>query len=204
MIGQRFGYLTVLAKEPRHPRWNLSRWRCMCDCGSEVIVYGRLLRNSKHPSCGCVQAMQVASRATKYRTLDDYLANTKMNNGCLEWQGHVTTAGYGFVGSHKGKHTEQRSGLVHRRVYTLVTGDSPTVVMHTCDNRKCINPKHLKGGTQRDNIKDAANKKRMWMQSRALTTTYKGEVVTFSELAKTLGVALSTIYARRRAKKPLY
>mgnify|MGYP000849670227 CR=1 FL=1 len=34
------------------------------------------------------------------------------------------------------------------------------VVMHLCDNRKCVNPDHLKIGTQSENLKDMYNKNR--------------------------------------------
>lgn len=34
------------------------------------------------------------------------------------------------------------------------------IVMHICDNIKCINPEHLKLGTQADNMKDRDDKNR--------------------------------------------
>lgn len=34
------------------------------------------------------------------------------------------------------------------------------VLMHSCDNPRCVNPGHLKIGTQRDNIRDAIAKGR--------------------------------------------
>ena len=49
---------------------------------------------------------------------------------------------------------EGKRWLVHRYVYMQSTGESPEVVMHLCDNPKCINLNHLKGGTFKDNSVD--------------------------------------------------
>jgi len=49
---------------------------------------------------------------------------------------------------------EGKRWLVHRYVYMQATGESPEVVMHLCDNPKCINLNHLKGGTFKDNSVD--------------------------------------------------
>lgn len=58
-----------------------------------------------------------------------------------------------------------RNGIrrqLSRYIYEECFGEIPEgyVVMHTCDNTKCINPEHLRVGTQSDNIKDMHNKGR--------------------------------------------
>lgn len=52
--------------------------------------------------------------------------------------------------------------LAHRWAYTHFIGPIPKgmVVMHTCDNRLCCNPHHLKIGTQQENLKDMNDKNR--------------------------------------------
>ena len=56
----------------------------------------------------------------------------------------------------------QRRVRAHRIAYRLFKGAIPQgmVVMHTCDNPLCINPKHLKIGTHADNYSDMMEKGR--------------------------------------------
>ena len=52
----------------------------------------------------------------------------------------------------------------HRFMMHITEGlsvDKP-VVMHTCDNPACVNPKHLQNGTIQDNNLDKLNKGRQW------------------------------------------
>jgi len=48
----------------------------------------------------------------------------------------------------------------HRAVYYQHTGELPEVVRHICDNPRCINPEHLEGGTQVDNMRDCKERGR--------------------------------------------
>lgn len=49
--GKRFGRLVVLNREEN--KESHSMWRCLCDCGKEVIVKGNNLRRGTTQSCGC-------------------------------------------------------------------------------------------------------------------------------------------------------
>lgn len=54
LIGQRFGRLAVVEElDARKHRSVL--WKCVCDCGNEVIVYSSLLTSGNTKSCGCYQ-----------------------------------------------------------------------------------------------------------------------------------------------------
>lgn len=75
-------------------------------------------------------------------------------SGCWEWRGPRNNKGYmhlGFDGKIVG---------VHRLAYETWVGPIPEghVVMHSCDNRSCINPDHLRTGTQRENLEDMTAK----------------------------------------------
>ena len=77
-------------------------------------------------------------------------------NQCWNWIGKTISAGYGMV-LHDGM---QRSS--HRFSYEMHKGDIPSglVILHSCDNRRCVNPDHLTAGTQSQNMRDMVQKGR--------------------------------------------
>lgn len=79
---------------------------------------------------------------------------------CIEHTYPVNSSGYGgcrYLGKRVGRHV---------KAYCEANGVDPNtltrkqVVMHSCDNRRCINPAHLSLGTQSQNIKDCSYKGR--------------------------------------------
>jgi len=54
--GRRYGLLTVVGRAPRIAGpTRFARWRCLCDCGREVVCWGNNLRSGSTSSCGsCV------------------------------------------------------------------------------------------------------------------------------------------------------
>ena len=52
LLGQRFGRLTVIERMPNNIR-KQAMWKCVCDCGKEVIVVAGHLRSGHTQSCGC-------------------------------------------------------------------------------------------------------------------------------------------------------
>lgn len=90
-------------------------------------------------------------------TLDDILERTAPVGECLDWQGAVSSStGYGKL---KFRGTVMDA---HRATWLAAHGAIPagSVVMHACDNRKCVSLAHLSLGSYSDNTRDAVTKGR--------------------------------------------
>lgn len=85
------------------------------------------------------------SKVTKTDTCWIWNASTRQGYGAFKIAGQVESA--------------------HRVSYVLATGkiiDENNVILHSCDNRLCVNPAHLSEGTQKDNVIDAIAKNRLY------------------------------------------
>ena len=85
-------------------------------------------------------------------------------DGCWTWTGAASGYGTSKDKSHKYGHVqhEGRTWRAHRLAWIAFKGPlkKGDCVLHSCDNTLCINPDHLRLGTQADNIKDAVSKRR--------------------------------------------
>lgn len=98
-----------------------------------------------------------------------FYSKVNKTNTCWIWTAS-TRQGYGafkILGRVEG---------AHRVSYVLSTGkiiDENNVILHSCDNRLCVNPDHLSEGTQRDNVIDAIVKNRLYDISTHTGTRFK-------------------------------
>jgi len=117
---------------------------------------------------------------------------------CIDHGQKGNSQGYGHRGPRK----------LHRIIFEQYFGYLPEVVMHTCDNPRCINPKHLVAGSWDANNKDRAAKGRSAKSRkdlRKLTLEQVSEIKArynpkrdpvngVSALARYYGVDSNTIY----------
>lgn len=84
--------------------------------------------------------------------------NIKRENDCWEWKEALNAPnGYGIF------QVNRKMSYAHRWAFVLENNcniDDGMFICHTCDNKKCVNPKHLWMGTPLDNARDMVNKGR--------------------------------------------
>jgi hypothetical protein len=88
----------------------------------------------------------------KYVEFWDHV-NIRGKNDCWEYKRAKHKQGYGWF-----KHQ-----LAHRVAYSLNKNKklfANNIIRHKCDNPPCCNPRHLRNGSQGDNVRDMARKGR--------------------------------------------
>lgn len=81
LLGQRFGYLTVVARNGSTHQGDSSKrshaavWHCVCDCGNEIDVPGWLLLNGDYSSCGCRKVSKYEAYTAQYLESLGYVLN---------------------------------------------------------------------------------------------------------------------------------
>lgn len=94
-------------------------------------------------------------RRSYYERLNELIE--RADSGCMVWHGYRNPDGYGFI-----RVPGDKKAFVHRIMFERVFGSVPTgmVLRHSCDRRDCVNPAHLRIGTQADNVADMVSKGR--------------------------------------------
>lgn len=180
LTGQRYGRLTAIAYIGRSKVAGSSRprtvWSFQCDCGNviERQIDGVLAGHIS--SCGCLRAEGfrrvceacgndfVSAKPNDRTCSTDCLFTLHQNAGsdsdCWFWTG-PTRGGYGVLSLPAPAGT-RKTILAHRYAYERSAGPIPPgmLVMHSCDNPLCVNPRHLSAGTWRDNNEDRSRKGR--------------------------------------------
>jgi hypothetical protein len=124
---------------------------------------------------------------------------------CILWPFALSPSGYGairFQGRQKGAH---RHCL---QIATGITGEGLDARHGPCQNRSCINPRHLSWGTPKENSEDRVRDGTMTYGAQnsnaRLTEQQVLEIVSSTEtlevLSQEYGVSFTTIHAIRQGR----
>ncbi len=94
-------------------------------------------------------------------------AHPEPNTGCWLWSGGLNDAGYAISLGEGGKRL-----LGHRVSWRLFRGPIPDgmFILHSCHVRACVNPDHLRPGTNQENMDDMKRANRQQRGARHFKT----------------------------------
>lgn len=87
---------------------------------------------------------------------DRFHLKVSIVNGCWMWTSIIKRDGYGQIWF------DGKPQRAHRVSYLMYKGEVPSgkMVLHSCDNKSCVNPDHLYLGDAKQNTADAFDRKR--------------------------------------------
>ncbi len=120
-------------------------------------------------------------------------ANIKGPNECWEWKSTKGTKRYGTF-KYKNK-----TWTVSRLAFFISGGkltEGKNCVLHSCDNRKCVNPAHLFAGSNKDNVLDRVRKNRSYRpmgEKAPKAKLTEAQVIKIREVYKNGGMSIAQI-----------
>lgn len=115
----------------------------------------------------------------------------ELPNGCWEFTGTKTQAGYGMIWF------DGRSRLAHRLAYIAINGPTNKDILHSCDYPPCINPAHLFEGDDAINMLDMAAKGRFtkitFAVAEEIRTKFDGVYGRIAALGREYGISPSMV-----------
>lgn len=121
-----------------------------------------------------------------------FWAKVAVGGECWEWTASRDKDGYGYFSLH-GKHDR-----AHKVSYREHVGPIPPgmCVLHTCDNPPCVNPAHLRLGTNKENSVDMQQKGRSARGVRNANSKFTESDVLAIRAARERGESLPSLGRR--------
>lgn len=107
--------------------------------------------------------MAVSSRSGLMKGLpqvERFWLQVVKTDACWLWSGATDSDGYGIFSAKLYEKTYKKAHRFSLSLATKTALDNNLVVLHGCDNPRCVNPAHLSLGTSRENVHDRVAKGR--------------------------------------------
>ena len=188
LAGQRFGRWTVIRRVESGAQGRV-RFLCLCDCGTECVVYSNNLRSGRSTGCGCrrKEALRISRLVHGKKGTAEYEAWVALRRRC-----HDATnsgfAGYGGRGITVCERWDGPRGL-ENFLADMGRRPSPDHSLDRVDNDGPYSPENCRWATRSEQQRNTRRNHVITMDGRSLTV---------AEWSHVTGISFTTICGRLR------
>ena len=172
------------------------------NCSNKIIKKTRDKLSPKFCSQICSQQGRIGTKTDKIKKIEKAIKSFEKNvirkEGCWKWKGRLVR-GYGYISTKC--FGSQRA---HRVSYIIHKGQIPDglFVLHSCHNKFCTNPEHLRVGTNKDNMRDKCKAFRQSfkvskLKINGIKTMLEQEKFSLDEISKMFNISENCVIAIR-------
>lgn len=181
ITGKRFNNLTVLSRAENSGKRVM--WKCLCDCGGEIITRSDSLKTGHTVSCGCVSKTRLAQHREKHGKVGSrvYSIWQGMKNRCI----NESSASYSMYG---GRGIYVCDEWLDFNTFYKDMGDPPkSSSIERIDNNK---------GYCKENCKWATSYEQSRNKRSNVNISWNGKKMVLEDWAAHLNINIHTLYAR--------
>lgn len=197
LAGEEFGKWKVIsyAYTKQGKSQGIPYWNCICDCGKEQIVSGKMLKGGQSKSCGCSRKENVEIGE---RTKTHGMTKTRLYKIWAKMKYRCYNANYHEYKYYGGKGIvvcdEWKDSFENFKEWAFKNGYTEKLTIDRIDHEGDYTPNNCKWAT----VNEQANNK-----SNNVYLTHNGKRLTLAQWAKELNLPYSTLANRRRKGKSI-
>lgn len=197
--GEKYGRLTV-KEYVGNNKHRSAMWKCLCDCGKEIIVKGCQLRSGKTKSCGCFQKELASQNVMNYNKSTQYKPPSHTIHGLRHTRIYQTwcrmkqrcnnqnSDNYKYYGGRGIKVCDEwNENFVSFYDWSMCHGYSDDLTIDRIDVNKGYNP---------DNCRWITQKEQMMNRRETVRLEYQGVIKTLKEWCKQYDFNYKLAHAR--------
>lgn len=175
LTGHKFGKLTVMEVDGLATN-KTYMWKCLCECGKEIITRGTILRNGTSKSCGCGN--------------NEGLHHTRIFK---IWQGikqRCTNSNYDKYDNYGGRGISICNEWLDFMVFYRWSNENGYT------NKLTIDRKNVNGNYEPSNCRWITNKEQQHNKRNNHIITFNNKTQTVTQWAEELGMVANTLITR--------
>lgn len=190
LSGMKFGELTVIQEFPERKNGHI-QWKCICDCGNEVVVKGIHLTSGHTLTCGCSRLQHL-----KFVNIKHGCTKTRLYNIWASIKSRCSNKNNKYYGGRGISICEEwKHSFVAFKEWALRHGYDDALSIDRIDNDGNYEPSNCRWATEIEQANNMSCNKKI---------AYKGECRTVSEWCYEYKLSKNAVYKHLRKGKSFY